>query len=328
MKVCVLGGGSWGTALAKVLNENGHDVLVWMRNEERCLEINENHVNRKYLPNVKLPNDLMFSTDIDECLKNVKYVLLAIPTQNIRKVLKSLKDEYKESKIFINVAKGIEIGTDCLISEIVEEETNNSTYVVLSGPSHAEEVGMKLPTVITSACLDNKIAKKVQDLFMNDYLRVYTNDDVRGVELGGALKNIIALGAGISDGVGFGDNAKAALITRGITEITRLGLRLGAKETTFAGLSGMGDLIVTCTSMHSRNRNCGYLIGQGKTKEDAIAEVGMVVEGITTTIAAHEISKKLNIEMPIVDAMYDIVENGVNVNEAVRKLMNRDKKGE
>lgn len=328
MKVCVLGGGSWGTALAKVLNENGHDVKVWMRNKDRCAEINNCHVNKKYLPKVELPRSLIFSTDIDDCLNSVKFVLLAIPTQNIRSVLKNLKDEYKEDKVFINVAKGIEIGTDNLISEIIAEETNNSIYVVLSGPSHAEEVGLKLPTVITSACSDISIAKRVQDLFMNDYLRIYTNNDVRGVELGGALKNIIALGAGISDGVGFGDNAKAALITRGITEITRLGLKLGAKDSTFAGLSGLGDLIVTCTSNHSRNRRCGFLIGQGYTKEDAVSEVGMVVEGITTTIAAYEISKKLNIDMPIVEAMYEIVENGVDVNEAVKKLMNRDKKGE
>lgn len=328
MKICILGGGSWGTAIAKLLFENDNDVCVWLRNENQCIEINTIHINKKYLPAVKLPEDLIFSNNICECLKDADYTLLAIPTQHVRKVLQSLDGEYKRNKIFINVAKGIEIGTDNLISEIVEEETENSKYVVVSGPSHAEEVGLKLPTVITSACKDLNIAKGVQNLFMNDYLRVYTNDDVRGVELGGALKNIIALGAGISDGVGYGDNAKAALITRGITEITRFGIKLGADESTFSGLSGIGDLIVTCTSTHSRNRNCGYLIGQGYSKEDAVKKVGMVVEGITTTIAAHEISKKLNVEMPIVNAMYEIIENGACVKETVTKLMNRDKKCE
>lgn len=327
-KITILGGGSWGTALAKLLSENGNEVTVWLRDEEQCKDLSKNRVNKKYLPNVKIPSDIVFTSDINESVKDSKIILIVTPTQIVRSVLKQIKDEYKTNKIVINASKGIEIGTLNRVSEIVAQETFNCTFAVLTGPSHAEEVGMSMPTAITVACDDKDVCALIQDLFMSSYFRVYTNDDVIGAELGGALKNIIALGAGISDGVGFGDNAKAALMNRGIVEIARLGVALGADIHTFSGLSGIGDLIVTCTSNHSRNRNAGYLIGQGYTKDEAIKKIGMVVEGISTTYAAHYLAKKLDIEMPIVEAMYDILENNADVKETVNKLMIRDKKDE
>lgn len=327
-KITVLGGGSWGTALSKLLSENGHNVTVWLRDEKQCRELSQNRVNKKYLPNVKIPDDIVFSSDINEAVKEAEILLLVIPTQMVRAVLKQIKDEYKNGKTIINASKGIEIGSLCLVSDIVREETKNSVFGVLSGPSHAEEVGLSMPTAITIACENKAAAEELQDVFMSEYFRVYTNDDVKGAELGGALKNIIALGAGISDGIGYGDNAKAALINRGIVEIARLGIAMGADIHTFYGLTGIGDLIVTCTSKHSRNWNAGYLIGQGYTKDDAIEKVGMIVEGIPTTYAAYELSNKLNVDMPIVDAMYDVLENNADVKETVNKLMLRDKKEE
>ena len=327
-KITLLGGGSWGTALAKLLSENGHKVTVWLRDENQCKELTQTRVNKKYLPNVRIPENILFISNINEAVKDAEILLLVIPTQMLRGVLRQIKDEYKANKIIINASKGIEIGTMNLVSGIVEEETENSTFAALSGPSHAEEVGLSMPTAITIACDNKEAAEEIQDMFMSSYFRVYTNDDVIGSELGGALKNIIALGAGISDGVGYGDNAKAALMNRGIVEIARLGIAMGADVHTFYGLSGIGDLIVTCTSKHSRNWNAGYLIGQGLTKDEAVRKIGMVVEGIPTTYAAYELSKKLNVDMPIVDAMYDILENNADVKETVNKLMLRDKKEE
>ena len=326
--ISILGGGSWGTALSKLLSENGHNVTVWLRNEAQARDLSQNRVNIKYLPEVKIPENVVFTSNINEAAKKAEILLLVIPTQMVRGVLKQIKDEYKDNKIIINASKGIEIGTMKLVSDIVKEETKNSVFAVLSGPSHAEEVGLSMPTAITVACEDKDAAEEIQDIFMSEYFRVYTNEDVKGAELGGALKNIIALGAGISDGVGYGDNAKAALMNRGIVEIARLGIAMGADIHTFYGLTGIGDLIVTCTSRHSRNWNAGYLIGQGLSKDEAIKKVGMVVEGIPTTYAAYWLSKKLNVDMPIVDAMYDILENKADVKETVNKLMLRDKKEE
>lgn len=328
MKIGVLAGGSWGTALAKVLCENGHDVVVWVRSKEQCEEINVTRINKKYLPNITLPKELKFTNSYEEAFKDADIILNSVPTQMVRKALENVPKNYFNNKIFINSAKGIELRTHDLISKIVNEELENVKYCMLSGPSHAEEVVLRMPTAITAASEDLEIAKIVQNLFMAPYLRVYTNKDVKGVELGGALKNIIALGAGISDGLGYGDNAKAALMTRGIVEITRLGVSLGAEDATFSGLSGIGDLIVTCTSTHSRNRNAGYLIGQGCSKDEAIQKVGMVVEGISTTYATYELAKQNNISMPIVEAMYKVLEDGTDVKETVTKLMLRDKKDE
>lgn len=267
-------------------------------------------------------------SDINYAVKDAEIILIVTPTQQVRNVLKQIKDEYKTNKIIINASKGIEMNTLKRVSEIVKEETSNCVFAVLTGPSHAEEVGLNMPTAITVACEDENTKILIQNLFMSTYFRVYTNDDVIGAELGGALKNIIALGAGISDGIGYGDNAKAALMNRGIVEIARLGVALGADIHTFSGLSGIGDLIVTCTSKHSRNRNAGYLIGQGYKKDEVIKKIGMVVEGISTTYATYNLSKKLEIDMPIVSAMYDILENGEDVEETVKKLMLREKKDE
>lgn len=326
--ITLLGGGSWGTALAKLLSENGHNITVWLRDENQCQALRTERVNKKYLPKVQIPENIIFTSDINQAVKDAEILLVVTPTQMIRGILKQIKDEYKTKKIIINASKGIEIGTMDLVADIVKEETIDCTVAVLSGPSHAEEVGLSMPTAITIACENKDVAEKIQDIFMSEYFRVYTNDDVIGAELGGALKNIIALGAGISDGVGYGDNAKAALMNRGIVEIARLGIAMGADVHTFYGLSGIGDLIVTCTSKHSRNWNAGYLIGQGLTKDEAIKKIGMVVEGIPTTYAAYALSKKLNVDMPIVDAMYDVLENNTDVKETVNKLMLRDKKEE
>ena len=327
-RITLLGGGSWGTALSKLLSENGHNITVWLRDEAQVRELTEKRVNEKYLPKVKIPENIVFTSNINEAVKEAEILLLVTPTQMVRGVLKQIKDEYKDGKIIMNASKGIERGTMKLVSGIVKEETKNSTFAVLSGPSHAEEVGLSMPTAITIACEDKDVAEELQDIFMSSYFRVYTNEDVIGAELGGALKNIIALGAGISDGIGYGDNAKAALMNRGIVEIARLGIAMGADVHTFYGLTGIGDLIVTCTSKHSRNWNAGYLIGQGLTKDEAIKKIGMVVEGIPTTYAAYELSDKLNVDMPIVDAMYDVLENNADVKETVNKLMLRDKKEE
>ncbi len=327
-KITLLGGGSWGTALAKLLSENGHQVTVWLRDENQCKELIRSRINKKYLPNIQIPDNIEFISNINEAVKNAEMLLIVTPTQMIRSVLKQIDAEYKTGKIVINASKGIEIGTLSLVSDIVKEETTNCTFAVLSGPSHAEEVALSMPTAITVACEDKQIAEQIQDAFMSSYFRVYTNEDVIGAELGGALKNIIALGAGISDGIGYGDNAKAALINRGIVEIARLGIAMGADVHTFYGLTGIGDLIVTCTSRHSRNYNAGNLIGHGLKKDEAIKKIGMVVEGIPTTYAAYELSKKLNVDMPIVNAMYDVLENNADVKETVNMLMLRDKKEE
>jgi glycerol-3-phosphate dehydrogenase (NAD(P)+) len=327
-KIAVLGGGSWGTALSKLLCENGHDVKVWLRDEAQCNEINKTRINYKYLPNIILPDSLRFTTDMEEALGNSEIIINVIPTQNIRKVFEKIPKEFVSNKIIINCSKGIELGTHCLISDIIKEGTINCDYVILSGPSHAEELGRGLATAVTVASESEEAAMLAQDIFMTDYFRVYTSKDVKGVELGGALKNIIALGAGISDGVGYGDNAKAALMTRGILEISRLGACLGAEMSTFQGLSGVGDLIATCTSQHSRNRNAGLLIGQGLTKDEAIKKIGMVVEGISTTYAVYEIAKEKEVDMPIVFAMHDVLDNSVDVKETVTRLMLREKKEE
>lgn len=327
-RITLLGGGSWGTALAKLLSENGHMVTVWLRDEEQCRELTTERENKKYLPGVIIPDNIVFSSQINESLKDAEYILIVTPTQKIRSVLKQINSEYKKNKIIINASKGIEMGTMCLVSDIVREETEDCIFADLTGPSIAKEVVAKMPTAITVACEDKKAASEIQDMFMSSYFRVYTNDDVVGAELGGALKNIIALGAGISDGIGYGDNAKAALMNRGIVEIARLGIAMGADVETFFGLSGIGDLMVTCMSKFSRNWNAGYLIGQGYSKEEAAKKVGMVVEGISTTYAAYELSKKLNVEMPIVNAMYDLLQNNADVKETVNKLMLRDKKEE
>jgi glycerol-3-phosphate dehydrogenase (NAD(P)+) len=288
-------------------------------------EINKDKENIDYLPGVVIPDNIVVTTNIEEAVKDGTIIVLAVPSQAIRSVCKQIKPFVKDNQILVDVAKGLEKGTGLRLSDVCNQELPNNKYVVLSGPSHAEEVSRDIPTTVVVSSEDIHIAEIVQDIFMSPKFRVYTNPDVVGVELGGALKNIIAFGAGICDGLGYGDNAKAALMTRGIKEIGRLGVAMGAKASTFSGLSGIGDLIVTCTSMHSRNRRAGILIGQGKSLEETLAEVKMVVEGITATEVAYEVSKKLNVDMPITNAIYSILHSNLNPNEVVIDLMMRNK---
>lgn len=324
-KICVLGAGSWGSALALVLAKKGYEVSMWTLNEEQANKINKTRENIDYLPGVLFPNNITVSTNLEETVKNSKIIVLAVPSQAIRSVSAQIKPFVKNEQILVDVAKGLERGTGLRLSEVCEQELPNNPYVTLSGPSHAEEVAKDIPTTVVVASEDLEVAQVVQDIFMSPKFRVYTNPDIVGVELGGALKNIIAFGAGVCDGLGLGDNAKAALMTRGISEIGRLGAAMGANVSTFAGLSGIGDLIVTCTSMHSRNRRAGILIGQGKSLEETLKEVKMVVEGITATEVAYEVAKKLNIDMPITNAIYSVLHQGSNANEVVIELMMRNK---
>ena len=327
-KMCVIGAGSWGSALALSLSKNGYKVDMWSRDEEQVKQINEKRENPNFLPGVIFPDSIRLSTDVESVIKDSKIIVLAVPSQAVRSVSKQIKPFVKKEQIIVDVAKGLEKGTGLRLSEVVKQELPDNRYVVLSGPSHAEEVSRYMPTTIVSSSESLEAAEIVQEAFMSPTLRVYTNPDVIGVELGGALKNIIAFAAGVCDGLGYGDNTKAALMTRGITEIGRLGIAMGADVRTFTGLAGIGDLIVTCTSMHSRNRRAGILIGQGKSLEETLAEVKMVVEGIVATEVAYEVGKKLNIELPITSAIYSVLYEGKDAKEAVNNLMTRSKKNE
>lgn len=330
-KVTVVGAGSWGTALATVLVENKHDVLLWSRNDEQVAEINQDHTNKKYLPETTLPSELKATNNLEKAIEHAKILLFVVPTGAVRSVAKQISQYMTEKKIIIHAAKGLEIDTHLRISEILKEELpedKTEGIVALSGPSHAEEVVKQDLTSITSASENEKLAKFVQQLFINDYFRVYTNPDIIGVEIGAALKNIIALGSGILSGYGYGDNAKAALITRGLAEITRFGEKINANPITFLGLSGVGDLIVTCASTHSRNFQAGHYIGSGYTLDETLEKIGMVVEGIYTTRAAAQLAKELQVDMPITMAIYHVLYEGVSVEHAISELMNRKGKSE
>lgn len=329
--VVVLGAGSWGTALAIVLAENGHNTLIWSHREDQANEINEQHTNKKYLPNTVLPLNLVATHDIEKAAKHASTIVMAVPTKGIREVCANLSQFLTDKTLFTHVSKGIEPDSLMCISEIMKESLKPEILgdiVVLSGPSHAEEVVLQHPTTIAATCENLEAAEKVQDLFMNHYFRVYTNNDVIGVEIGGALKNVIALAAGITDGLQYGDNAKAALITRGLAEITRLGVKMGGNPFTFAGLTGMGDLIVTCTSVHSRNWRAGNMLGKGMKLPQVLEEMGMVVEGVRTTKAAYQLAQKYEVTMPITSALYEVLFNNMEPKEAVDQLMIRMKKRE
>lgn len=328
MKVGVIGGGSWGTALARELALKNIDTTMYIRDEAQMEVFTSTSYNKKYLPNVKLPEQLKYTSDLDLAIANKNFLLLAVPTNSVRSILEKIYRKIEKDVILINVAKGIEKDTLKRISAIVKEFLPDNKFVALSGPTHAEEVAIDFPSTIVAASEDLEAANAVQNLFMSKTLRVYTNDDLLGVELAGALKNIIALANGILVGLGYGDNSMAALMTRGLAEITRLGMAMGALQSTFLGLTGVGDLIVTCTSEHSRNRTCGKYIGQGYSIEEAIEKVGMVVEGIKTTAATKELSKKYNVDMPIANALYEVIYENANVKEIVNKLMSRSKKYE
>lgn len=326
--IAVLGAGSWGTALAISLSGAGHKVKIWDKNEEHIKNMRETRENKRYLPDITLPEGLTPVDTAEEALQNVSLVVFSIPTQNFRAAAEHVKAHITKDMVIVNTAKGIETGSLMTLSAVAAECGLAGGYAALSGPSHAEEVGRRMPTTLVASAKDRTLAEFVQEVFMTDRLRVYTGSDVVGAEVGGALKNIIALGAGISDGMGFGDNAKAAMMTRGITEMSRLGLEMGAKKETFSGLTGIGDLIVTCTSMHSRNRRCGILIGEGAAPEEAVRQIGMVVEGFYTTEAAYALSRKYSVEMPITEQIYKVLKEGADVKEAVTGLMTRQKKHE
>ena len=330
-QVTVLGAGSWGTALAIVLAENGHDTLLWTNRQDQAEEINDKHTNKQYLPETVLPSSLRATTSLEEAARHGGTVVVAVPTKAIREVCGNLSGVLTEKKLFVHVSKGIEPDSLLRISELMRESIRPELIeeiVVLSGPSHAEEVVLQHPTTVTAACRSLEAAEKVQDLFMNGYFRVYTNDDVVGVEIGGALKNVIALAAGITDGLAYGDNAKAALITRGLAEITRLGVKMGGNPFTFAGLAGMGDLIVTCTSVHSRNWRAGNMLGKGLKLDEVLEQMGMVVEGVRTTKAAYQLAQKYDVPMPITAELYDVLFNDKEPKQAVDELMIRMKKSE
>ncbi|MCD8850607.1 NAD(P)H-dependent glycerol-3-phosphate dehydrogenase [Staphylococcus xylosus] len=330
-KVTVFGTGSFGTALANVLAENGHQVLMWGKNEQTINEINSQHINSKYLKNAQLNDSIVATLDINSAVSFSEVYLMALPTKAMREVAKSIDSLLTSKKTFIHVAKGIENQTYKRVSEMIEDSISpehNAGIGVLSGPSHAEEVVIKQPTTVAASSKTPEVSKLTQDLFMNDYLRVYTNDDLVGVELGGALKNIIAVASGVISGMGFGDNAKAALMTRGLAEISRLGEKLGADPITFLGLGGIGDLIVTCTSTHSRNYTLGYKLGEGKSLDKALDEMNMVVEGIYTTKSVYHLAKEVDVDMPITAALYSVLFENRPVDESVKDLMGRGKKAE
>ncbi|MFC7365639.1 MULTISPECIES: NAD(P)H-dependent glycerol-3-phosphate dehydrogenase [Bhargavaea] len=330
-KVAVLGAGSWGTALAAVLASNGHDCTLWSRRAEQASEITEKHTNEKYLPGAVLPEQLKADHELGRAVSGASVIIMAVPTKGVREVCRALNSVLDRPVLFAHVSKGIEPDTHRRISEVMEEELDRAVcegIVVLSGPSHAEEVIRNQPTTVTAAAKDMEHARQIQDLFMNQDFRVYTNDDVVGVEIGGALKNVIALAAGVTDGLGFGDNAKAALITRGLAEITRLGVAMGANPLTFSGLSGLGDLIVTCTSVHSRNWRAGNMLGKGKSLDEVLDSMGMVVEGVRTTQAAHQLSVECGVPMPITEALYAVLFEGKKPIDMVDLLMGRMKKHE
>ncbi|MBQ8327256.1 MAG: NAD(P)H-dependent glycerol-3-phosphate dehydrogenase [Lachnospiraceae bacterium] len=325
-KIGVIGAGSWGIALAVLLHNNGHEVTVWsaLRDEIDMLIKEKEH--KQKLPGVKLPEDMIFEYDLEKTIADKNILVMAVPSVFVRSTAKSMSAFVSKDQIIVNVAKGIEESTLMTLSQVIEEEVPQAIVTVLSGPSHAEEVGRGIPTTIVVGAEDKKVAEYIQNAFMSNVFRVYISPDVLGIELGAALKNVVALAAGAADGLGYGDNTKAALITRGIAEIARLGTAMGGKFETFCGLSGIGDLIVTCASMHSRNRRAGILIGQGKTMEEAMEEVQMVVEGVYSAKAAMALAKKYNVSMPIVEQVNEVLFNGKKASDAVMDLMLRDKK--
>ena len=324
----VVGAGSWGTALALVLEKNGHQVTLWSSREEKAEELRKLRENMDKLPGVKLPETLEITSDIEAAVKDKELVVLGVPSLYIRSTAAKMAPYVHDGQIIVNVSKGIEESTLSTMTEVILEEIPGGDVAVLSGPSHAEEVSRSIPTTVVAGAKTRKTAEKIQSIFMNETFRVYTSPDMLGIEIGGALKNVIALAAGITDGLGFGDNTKAALITRGIAEMSRLGVAMGGYQETFSGLAGMGDLIVTCASRHSRNRKAGYLIGQGYSMKEAMDEVKMVVEGVYSAKAALKLAEKYYVRLPIIEQVNAVLFDGKEAKEAVRELMVRDGKTE
>ncbi len=325
--VSIIGAGSWGTALAFLLHENGHQVTEWSAFEKEAESLRTEH-RLKTLPDLVLPDDMEFTSDLERAMKEKDLLVVAVPSIYVRETARKMKPFLKEGQLVVNVAKGIEEATLMTLTDILEEELPGADVAVLSGPSHAEEVSRGLPTTCVAGARTRKTAEKIQNLFMSPVFRVYISPDILGIEIGGALKNVIALAAGIADGLGYGDNTKAALITRGVAEISRLGMAMGGKLETFAGLTGIGDLIVTCASMHSRNRRAGILIGKGYSMKEAMDEVQMVVEGVYSAKAGLALAKKYQVSMPIIEAVNEVLFDGKPAKEAVADLMLRDKKVE
>lgn len=329
-KISVIGSGGWGIALTILLHKNGHDLTIWSFDKKEAEELKKTRQNKTKLPNILLPEDVKVTDDLNlkEAVDDKDILILAVPSKAIRSVSKSLKNIIKDNQIVVNVAKGLEEDTLETMTDIIEEELKdkNPKVAVLSGPSHAEEVGRGIPTTCVVSAHNKELTLYLQNIFMNPSFRVYTSPDMLGVEIGGALKNVIALAAGIADGLNYGDNTKAALITRGIKEIASLGVAMGGEQSTFYGLTGLGDLIVTCASMHSRNRRAGILLGQGKTLDEAIKEVNMVVEGVYSAKSALMAAKKYNVEIPIIEQVNAVLFENKNAAEAVNELMIRDKK--
>lgn len=323
--VSVIGAGSWGTALSVVLDKNGHNVCVWSILEDEIAMLREKREHVDKLPGVTLSEDIVFTTDLKEAVKGKDMLVLAVPSPFTRSTSKQLGPLVEKDQLIVNVAKGIEEATLMTLTDIIKEEVPQARVAALSGPSHAEEVGKGLPTTCVASAKERKTAEYIQELFMNDDFRVYTTPDLLGVELGGALKNVIALAAGIADGLGGGDNVKAALITRGIAEITRLGIAMGGKRETFGGLTGIGDLIVTCASVHSRNRRAGVLIGQGYSMEEAMKEVKMIVEGVHSAKAALALGRKYQVTLPIIEEVNKVLFEGTSAEEGIRNLMLRQR---
>ena len=327
-KIGVIGAGSWGTALALLLYKNGCEVSVWSALKDEIDMLNREHEQKDKLPGVKLPEDMIFTTNLREAIEEKDVLILAVPSPFTRSTAAQMAPYVSEGQKIVNVAKGIEETTLMTLSEIIEEEIPKADVSVLSGPSHAEEVGRGIPTTIVVGSKTRETAEYLQNLFMNEVFRVYISSDILGIELGAALKNVVALAAGIADGLGYGDNTKAALITRGIAEIARLGIHMGCRIETFYGLTGIGDLIVTCASMHSRNRRAGILIGQGKTMKEAMDEVKMIVEGVYSAKAGYALSQKYQVSMPIIEQVNKVLFEEASASEAVKELMLRDKKAE
>lgn len=325
-KAGVIGSGSWGTALARVLSKNGHEVTLWSRREEESRMLREERENKSKLPGVKLPDDILCTTDLEQTVEGKDILVLATASPSIRSMAKKMAPYVAAGQLIVDVSKGIEESTLMILTDVIAQEIPQCRAAVLSGPSHAEEVGRDIPTTVVAGAKDRETAEYIQNLFMNKVFRVYTSPDMLGIELGGALKNVIALAAGAADGLGCGDNTKAALITRGIAEMSRLGVAMGGHIETFNGLTGIGDLIVTCASMHSRNRRAGILIGQGKTMQEAMDEVKMVVEGVNSAKAAKTLAEKYGIDMPIVQEVNQVLFEDKPARKALADLMLRDKK--
>lgn len=328
MKIAVIGSGSWGCAISILLANKGNEVYLWSWQQEETDRLNADRENKLVLPGKKFPDNIICSHNMAECVKDAKLIVTVAPSPATRQTAKQLKEVVAEGQVLVNLSKGLEESTLMTLSQVYKEEIPKAKIAVMSGPSHAEEVSIGLPTTNVVAADDSQTAEYIQEIFMDNTFRVYTSTDMLGVELGGALKNVIALCSGISDGMGYGDNTRAALITRGLAEITRLGVKMGAKAETFSGLSGIGDLIVTCTSVHSRNHRAGILLGKGKTLSETLDEVKMVVEGVNTAKAAYLLSKQYDVTMPIITEAYNIVFGGKNPREAVIELMTRTKKSE